>query len=52
LRECFETGSRFLILLEPDQRDGGAMIGGMRPAALVPCQRQFLAGARVIPGEL
>jgi hypothetical protein len=39
-------------LLQPDQLDGGAVIGRMRPAALVPALRQIAGFARFLPGQL
>jgi hypothetical protein len=52
LRKCFEADRRLLVLLEPDQRDGSAVIGRMCAAALVPRRCELLGGCRVLLGEL
>jgi hypothetical protein len=38
-------------LLQPDQRDGVAVIGGMAAAAIVPALGQVARGGRVFAGQ-
>jgi len=52
LCQCFQAGRGLAVLLEPDQRDGEAMVGGMGAAALLPIHGEIAGGTRVFSGEL